>query len=199
MGKNSDLNSNKHLSCATTCNPTTLVVEIIPEFNPVVIYVEVQLKRKCVVCWTWWTLNPANTLTSKKPKQHTYKCISHWSSLIELPRSVEREGQRTRWKITLEVILNSLRKIHKMESHDMTSWWSLSNGSPASHNWNNAAGCQKSRRHIMHNSATNVWGSIDRENGSLMTEMEHFIRKPESSLYGWLLLHCNTPWWKTGC
>lgn len=25
----------------------------------------------------------------------------------------------------------------------------------------------------------NVWGVIDHENGSLMTEMEHFIRKPE--------------------
>lgn len=36
----------------------------------------------------------------------------------------------------------------------------------------------------MHIRATNVRGSIDRKNGRLMTEMEHFIRKPESSLYG---------------
>lgn len=31
-------NSGKHLSCAVTCNITTLVVEIIPKFSPVVIY-----------------------------------------------------------------------------------------------------------------------------------------------------------------
>lgn len=173
--------------------------EIIPEFNPVVIYVEVQLWSECVVRWTWWMLNPANTLTSKKTKPYTYKCISHWSLVIKLPQSTYRKGQRARRKITLKVILNSLWKIHKMESHHMTSWWSCSDGFPAPHNWNNAAGCQKSRRHIMHNGATNVWGSIDCENGSPMTEMEHFIRKSESSLCGWLLLHCNVLWWKTGC
>lgn len=44
----------------------------------------------------------------------------------------------------------------------------------------------------MHNGAMNVCGLIDRENGSLMTEMEHFISQPESSLYGWLLFHSNT-------
>lgn len=110
----------------------------------------------------------------------------------------KREDQQRRLKkITVEVISDSLRKIHKMESRDMTSWWSLGNGSPASHNWNNGAGCQKSRRHIMHIRATNVRGSIDRKNGRLMTEMEHFIRKPESSLYGRSLFRCNTLWWKT--
>lgn len=31
----------------------------------------------------------------------------------------------------------------------------------------------------MHTGAMNVCGLIDRENGSLMTEMELFIRKPE--------------------
>lgn len=50
-----------------------------------------------------------------------------------------------------------------MESRDMTSWWSRGYGSPAPHNWNNGARCQKSRRHIMHRGATNVRRSIDRK------------------------------------
>lgn len=43
MGKYSDLNSNKHLRCAITCNPATLVGEIIPEFPPRADCVEVRL------------------------------------------------------------------------------------------------------------------------------------------------------------
>lgn len=38
VGKYTGLNSNKHLSYSITCSTTNLSVEIIPEFNPVVIY-----------------------------------------------------------------------------------------------------------------------------------------------------------------
>lgn len=135
----------------------------------------------------------------KENLSNTHKnAASRWSPALMRPG--KREDQQRRFKkkkMTVEVISDSLRKIHKMESRDMTSWWSLGNGSPASHNWNNGAGCQKSRRHIMHIRATNVRGSIDRENGRVMTEMEHFIRKPESSLYERSLFRCNTLWWKT--
>lgn len=49
VGKYSGPNSNKHLSYAITCNPTTLLVEIISEFNPVVIYVECKFQGN-VLC-----------------------------------------------------------------------------------------------------------------------------------------------------
>lgn len=88
-------------------------------------------------------------------------------------------------------------KAHKKESRDMTSWWRLRNGSPASHNWNNGARCQKSKRHTMHTGATNVRGSIDRKMADWWQRWSISLGSCDRSLYGWLLLHCNTQWWKT--
>lgn len=77
------------------------------------------------MCWTWRMLKPANTLSSKKTSVIYIKMQPaadlRLSCGLGLFAGKREDQQRRLKKITAEVISDSLRKIHKMESRDMTS------------------------------------------------------------------------------
>lgn len=126
------------------------------------------------MCWTCWMLNPANTLTSKKTKQYAY--IKRQPLILNLYRGkATAQGGKLHRKYNLQVLQKK-----KSIKWKIMIWLPDEASAPAPLLLIIETMLQDSRsqRHIMHNSAMNVWGLIDRENGALMTEMEHFIRKP---------------------
>lgn len=148
--------------------------------------------------WTGRMLKPTNTLSSKDIQKNIHKnasaCLFVGGGGDEARPMCEMEKKERNHSGSN---LRPWKKIHKKESRAVTSWWSLCNGSPASHNWNNGARCQKSRRHIMHTRATNVRRSIDRKMADWWQRWSISLGSLSRSLYGWLLFHCNTQWWKT--
>lgn len=78
------------------------------------------------MCWTWRMLKPANILSSKKTsviyiKMQPAADLRLSRGLVLFAGKREDQQRRLKKKITVEVISDSLRKIHKMESRNMTS------------------------------------------------------------------------------